>query len=190
MNTITSEACINTKEFKLNIEDEEQQDFNEIREKSLRSLLNLLHNIFPTLNFNRISITTNIDEEDIPLYTELDTISEDYRTTNLKVDNLKRLNIIASMKPDWNGYGADVFDNEIIMKAVKIIKNLHTQPEVFPTGRSTIQIEYDNKNDYLEFEIYKDKITMYRESQDEEPHEAIVNDMDINELVERFYSIG
>ena len=45
------------------------------------------------------------------------------------------------------------------MKCEKIIEKLSYQPEIYPTGRKSIQFQYElNDKSYLEFEIYEDKI--------------------------------
>ena len=76
-------------------------------------------------------------------------------------DNMKTLSMIESLEENWNGYGAPPFQKELIDKVKCIIKNLDEQPEIFPTGRGTIQLEYNSKDEsYLEFEIYLDRASM------------------------------
>ena len=73
--------------------------------------------------------------------------------------NLERLNDIAKLESDWNGYGAAPFTQELIAEARKIIMNLTEQPDLSPTGRKSIQLEYELPDkSYLEFEIFEDKI--------------------------------
>ncbi|MBQ4468821.1 MAG: hypothetical protein II917_01590 [Synergistaceae bacterium] len=73
--------------------------------------------------------------------------------------NLERLNDIAQLESDWNGYGAAPFSQALIAEARNIITNLTEQPELFPTGRESIQLEYELPDkSYLEFEIFEDKI--------------------------------
>ena len=95
--------------------------------------------------------------------------------------NLIKLEDIKKLKFNWNGYNAKPIPEEIIEKVKKVIIKLGNdkQPEIFPTGRETIQIEYEYKKKeiyyvveknfhipklnesrerYLEFEFYKDKI--------------------------------
>ena len=76
-------------------------------------------------------------------------------------ENMKTLSIIESLEENWNGYGAPPFQKELIDKVKCIIKNLDEQPEIFPTGRGTIQLEYESKDkSYLEFEVYLDHVSM------------------------------
>lgn len=74
-------------------------------------------------------------------------------------DNIERLNEIRTLEKDWNGYGAEPIPENIINQCEKIVKLLDVQLELFPTGRETIQFEYEFKDQtYLEFEIFEDKV--------------------------------
>lgn len=76
-------------------------------------------------------------------------------------ENLRKLNDIKNLKDNWNGYNAKSIPKEIIEKTKKIITNLSYQPFLAPTGRETIQIEFELTDaSYLGFEIFKNKITM------------------------------
>ena len=71
------------------------------------------------------------------------------------------INDIKKLEKDWNGYDAEPIPVDICEKADKILSKLEYIPEIFPTGRQTIQFEYRYKDcSYLEFEIYKDHINM------------------------------
>ena len=75
------------------------------------------------------------------------------------IKSMKRLEDIARLGNDWNGYGATKFTAALILKCEKIIEKLSYQPEIYPTGRKSIQFQYElNDKSYLEFEIYEDKI--------------------------------
>ena len=76
-------------------------------------------------------------------------------------ENLTRLEEFRMLEKDWNGYGAEPIPFAAIDRVISIIKRLSVQPEIFPTGRETIQLEWDmNDGDYLEFEIGTDTIGM------------------------------
>ena len=76
-------------------------------------------------------------------------------------ENLTRLEEFRMLQKDWNGYGANPIPFAAIDKAISIVKRLAIQPEIFPTGRETVQLEWDsNYGDYLEFEIGTDEIGM------------------------------
>ncbi|MCD8022174.1 MAG: hypothetical protein LUF30_04120 [Lachnospiraceae bacterium] len=75
-----------------------------------------------------------------------------------KVASLKRLEDIQKLEDDWNGYGARAFSSVLIEKCRLIIDELDPQPKIFPTGRQSIQLQYElDDRSYLEFEIFKDK---------------------------------
>ncbi|MBQ7168567.1 MAG: hypothetical protein IJR63_01525 [Synergistaceae bacterium] len=73
--------------------------------------------------------------------------------------NLERLEDIARLDSDWNGYGAKPFTRTLIAEVRNIIQYLSEQPEIFPTGRESIQLEYHLPDEsYLEFEVFEDKV--------------------------------
>ena len=77
-----------------------------------------------------------------------------------KEQNLIRLDEIAKLEENWNGYGAKAFSQELIGKCKDIINNLEFQPKIFPTGRKSVQFQYELEDrSYLEFEIFEDKVS-------------------------------
>lgn len=73
--------------------------------------------------------------------------------------SLKRLKDIEKLEANWNGYGAKPFSAALIHKCERIIvSSLSVQPSIYPTGRNSIQFQYELKDrSYLEFEIFEDK---------------------------------
>lgn len=48
------------------------------------------------------------------------------------------------------------------MNAVEVLKMLSVLPDIFPTFRDSIQFEHEKQNgEYLEFEIFEDKIGIF-----------------------------
>jgi len=86
--------------------------------------------------------------------------------TTLK-DNLEILDAIEMYEDDWNGYGAEKFDADLVEFCREIVRSLgdNQQPWVNATGRHSIQMEYETSDKiYLEFEIFsRDDIRVYRE---------------------------
>jgi hypothetical protein len=83
------------------------------------------------------------------------------RMTNLQ-KNIQLLEEYRELEDNWNGYEAKKITDTLIDKCIAIIPTLQIQPEVFPTGRSSIHFEFDHKNGtYLEFELYLEKIDFY-----------------------------
>ena len=70
-------------------------------------------------------------------------------------ENIRRLNSFLYLKQNWNNNNANPFNNKLIDKAFNILTSLNYSPEVFPSGRDSIQFEFEKDNgDYLEFEIF------------------------------------
>ncbi|GEM_PF-5588367 len=65
----------------------------------------------------------------------------------------------AELTIGWDGYKALPIPNTVINRALAIIGKLKIQPHhIFPSGRETIQLEYDIAEKSLEIEIGADKI--------------------------------
>ena len=102
--------------------------------------------------------------------------------------NKKILNNFLKLGDNWNYNGAKAFSEEIITKANEIIDAMEYQPKIFPTSRQSVQLEFENeKGDYLEFEIFRDKIIYYL-SYNGEDKEDIITDIDLNKLVNKIYA--
>lgn len=75
--------------------------------------------------------------------------------------NLDRLENIAQLEDDWDGYGAKSFSTTVIATVRNIISYLKEQPEIFPTGRGSVQLEYHMPDySYLELEVFDDKVVV------------------------------
>lgn len=109
------------------------------------------------------------------------------------IENLWRLGEISKLDDDWDGYGSESFDKNLIDLVENIIKNVHVQPKIYPTGRNSIQLQYELKDkSCLEFEVFKDKILCMRISQRNynKPEYEIIQPVDIkriNQIIDNFY---
>ncbi|MBP3817964.1 MAG: hypothetical protein J6H31_06625 [Butyrivibrio sp.] len=112
---------------------------------------------------------------------ESDTILDSY----IKLGQIRRLG------SNWNGYGAGAFDSGLINVVYKLIPKLIKQPEIFPTGRNTIQLEYDGvNNSYLEIEIKNEGLANFffiDSNGNEKEYTDIPNGNNINKLVKELY---
>ena len=73
--------------------------------------------------------------------------------------SLKAIADIRKLEDGWNGYGAKKIPADICDIAEEIVTHLSVQPEIFPTARRTIHMEYNfDNNNYLEFEIFEDDV--------------------------------
>ena len=110
-----------------------------------------------------------------------------------KAQNLARLDQIAALEDNWNGYGAKAFPKELIDKCKDIINSLQLQPKIFPTGRQSIQFQYELEDrSYLEFEIRTEKISCLtvpkRKYSDAHSFEfSISESKKVREIVQKFY---
>ena len=76
-------------------------------------------------------------------------------------DSRTTLVIIRNLKDNWNGEGAKAFPETLTNRCWLICLKLSIQPMISPTARDSIQFEYELEDkSYLEFEIYRDKITV------------------------------
>lgn len=118
-----------------------------------------------------------------------------YKTLNIitQKESLEKLKSIKNLEYDWDGYEAEPMNPEIYNNASKLIEKIIIPPRVFPTGNGSIQFEYHKKNnddEYLEFEIFNDKImVLFMRSIDNcKEYTYDINDIDkINHLIKRFY---
>jgi|GEM_PF-5061563 len=100
------------------------------------------------------------------LFVQLIKNKEEIRQLHRKINNITRINSFRKLEPNWNKNNAGQFTEAVIEKALAFINSndLKWQPNVFPTGRNSIQLEYEKSNsDYLEIEIYQDFMTLYYE---------------------------
>lgn len=112
--------------------------------------------------------------------------TEGYKELN---SNLKKIWSFDKLEKNWDGYGAMPFSKELIFRVQAFLKKLPVQPEVFPTGRESIQLEYGHENGgYLEFEIYLDRIDMYQDLRGEELEDENISEDRMLELIEKFHA--
>lgn len=109
------------------------------------------------------------------------------------IKSIKRLRDIESLGFDWNGYGAKPFSGALIDKCERIVAELFVQPLIYPTGRSSIQFQYElSDRSYLEFEIFENKTMclqvpkrIYSDAIELELTDS--EDNQIKEIVDNFY---
>ncbi|MBP3818620.1 MAG: hypothetical protein J6H31_09950 [Butyrivibrio sp.] len=78
-----------------------------------------------------------------------------------KNESLRTLTQIQNFECDWDGNGGAIIPNDVILFARNIVMSLDCQPEIYPTKRKTVQMQYELADkSYLEFEIYADRIEM------------------------------
>ncbi len=91
----------------------------------------------------------------------------------------KTLDEIADLKYDWNENGAEPFPSDLVCKCREILCGLSNEPFISPTAHGSIQFEYEKDfGDYLEFEIFQDKIKAYSSTVADGEQECILTDVD------------
>ncbi|TRX45785.1 hypothetical protein FNH22_31415 [Fulvivirga sp. M361] len=102
--------------------------------------------------------------------------------------NKRVLRNLANLKSNWNGYGGESIDQDVIEKTEKMLSDLDYQPQIFPTGRGTIQIEYfKNDDNLIEIEISNEEIFVYK-AQNGEEFEGSVEFDKLSEIITSFYA--
>ncbi len=106
-----------------------------------------------------------------------------------KNKNLRLLDSFKDFPNNWDNKNAFSFESTFIDKVKEIVSNLTIQPNIFPTSRNSIQLEYEKRNeDYLEIEIFPNNsmnvLTMIGDS---EVEYKIKNGTQIQEQVISFY---
>lgn len=81
------------------------------------------------------------------------------KTQERQIANEALIRSFQDLPPGWNGYDAKPIPRDIALRAIRLLRVLHLQPpEIFPTGRESIQLEYDLPGKSLEIEIKKDTV--------------------------------
>lgn len=100
-------------------------------------------------------------------------IAERFSLEQLKF-NKKRLETFRELPENWNGYNSQKLNSDLIALVTKIISNLEYQPQIFPTGRGSIQLEkHIDENNFVEIEISYDDIFAYKVINGSETEESI-----------------
>lgn len=116
--------------------------------------------------------------------------SENYQLKK-KLNNINTILSFKKFEINWNGNGAEPFSENIIQKALDLINSpfLRFQPNAFPTGRLSIQFEFEKSNgNYLEIEIFEDRYSAYSEVDDKETEYEFISFNEIIKLINEFYS--
>lgn len=89
----------------------------------------------------------------------INSLTKNYITANIALNNILKL------ESNWNDNGAQGFSIRLVEKCRRILNQSVAEPFICPTACGSIQFEYEKDNgEYLEFEIYEDRIEVYRET--------------------------
>lgn len=112
-----------------------------------------------------------------------------YNYKDRQISNIDLLDSFLTLNDNWNGNGASKFDSDFINRVKAIVLKLEIDPKIYPTGRGSIQLEYEKKNgDYIEFEIFQNNTIKCFLIKDEIETEERIKANQINEYLLNFYA--
>ena len=101
-------------------------------------------------------------------------------------DNYLRIQEISRFKKGWDGNKARPIPESVINRTKSLLMSLPSGAQVFPTSRSTMQIEYHkNKGNYFEIEVFPKTYELYYVKGDNE-FEGNVNKREIKKRFDSF----
>ncbi len=106
-----------------------------------------------------------------------------------KAQLLKRIEGIAALQANWNGYGATSFSPEVLQKARSFVEDVvYYKTKVFPTGRDSIQFEFDSiPGKYLEIEVFSDHYAMlFEKGAAQEEYDSVTRNCVLQKIAEYY----
>jgi hypothetical protein len=98
----------------------------------------------------------------------LPTVSERSPTMETVIANETLVDSFSRLMKGWNGYSAEPIPKIVIDRVRRALRMIDVQPpEIFPTGRETIQFEYSHAARALEIEIGRERIGFLLEDGDD-----------------------
>lgn len=146
----------------------------------------------PAMNYPMLSQHNSIIGEP-PGYTIQVACAEREVNVVCKDTDYMRLDQILHLPDDWNGYGAKRFTSTLVEKCQSIFCVLPVAPHIYPTGRQSIQFQYELPDrSYLEFEIFEKRtmclLVPQRQYSRAETKEFTSHEIEkIKEMVIKFY---
>ena len=114
--------------------------------------------------------------------------AHDYESAINLIFNLNKIYEYSRLQYNWNGNGAEPYTPEVIDLAWSHLMKIEKQPEVFPPAIGAIQFEWEKENgDYLDFEIYADRIELFMIVGGAELEQNLSTDADLNWIVNEFW---
>ena len=105
-----------------------------------------------------------------------------------KTQLLKRIEGIAALQDNWNGYGASSFSPEVLQRARSLVEDIVYKAKVFPTGRNSIQFEFDSiPGKYLEIEVFSDHYAvLFEKGAAQEEYESVSRNNVLQKIAEYY----
>ena len=111
----------------------------------------------------------------------------------VKVENINKIRKMALFDEDWNGTGGSAFSEEAINLFETIIDTVRRQPQIAPTGRNSLLMQYElDDKSLLAFEVSEkrtEKVYIPKGNYSLAQTEVFIENVSqkINKSVERFY---
>lgn len=103
-------------------------------------------------------------------------------------ENYFKLISFAQLKRGWDGYSGEEIPAKAIAKVIRLLLDLKFQPNIFPTGRGSIQVEYYRDDEtFAEIEVSKNSIDVYFEGIGGTIEEEGISEKRACELLEAAY---
>ena len=77
------------------------------------------------------------------------------------MDKVELLKSFLNLKDNWNDNGASKFNKSLIDKCIFLEGFIHFEHFISPTARNSIQFEFIFKENYLELEVFEDRIEVF-----------------------------
>lgn len=161
-----------------------------IKQKTQPSVLKGLRLQYNSVNTSEVSVAL---EEEFQEYNDQNHSKHTWDLSEQRRQyNIEKLLSFEQLQDNWNGYGAKSFSRQLIQKCLLIIKNdkLIYQPDIFPTGRQSVQFEYENDESYLEFEIFESSIGCLYMKNDEVLLEREIAESELFLLIADFHALS
>ena len=107
------------------------------------------------------SLPSCIDYVCLDCSREIDCLSNNQFFDLLKMENLKKIDCISAFQENWNGVGGQTFSDSSISMFKSIIESAYKQPNIAPTGRGSLLLQYElDDRSLLAFEVKETNIEM------------------------------
>lgn len=102
--------------------------------------------------------------------------------------NKQKLESFRNLAAGWNGYQGDKINTSVISKVMDLLPDLEFQPQIFPTGRGSIQIEkYVDERNLIEIEVFEDEVSVYQVKDGKELEKDVPFD-EVKNIISNFYA--
>ena len=105
-----------------------------------------------------------------------------------KAQMIQRIESFSQLGENWNAYGASSFSAEVIKRARSLADDISCEAKVFPTGRDSIQFEFDSiPGKYLEIEVFSDHYAvLFEKGVAQEEYESVSRNYVLQKIAEYY----